>query len=207
MKRCKMNFKNLYSSLFIIAAIIAVSACASTEKVPSETKSSSKSFTEGVPGGIIVNTVTVNAKVVSIDKKERTATLLRPDKLTISVKAGPEALNFNKIEKGDMVTITYFEEFVVALMEKGSTVDEGTSGMITLAPAGGKPGGFATKTKLITGTVTAINKKKRTATLKFTDGTTKTYPVRKDIDLTKYKKGEKVAFRITEMIAIDIVKN
>lgn len=50
----------------------------------------------------------------------------------------------------------------------------------------------------------AIDLEKHTATLKFEDGTAKTFPVRSDVDLSKGKIGEQVVFRITEMIAISV---
>jgi hypothetical protein len=38
------------------------------------------------------------------------------------------------------------------------------------------------------------------------DGTTKTIPVRKDVDLTKYAAGDEVVFRVTEAMAISVEK-
>ena len=65
----------------------------------------------------------------------------------------------------------------------------------------------ATKqTRQVTATVVGIDLEKRTATLGFQDGSTKAFPVRSDIDLSKHKVGEQVVFRITEMIAIRIEK-
>ena len=52
----------------------------------------------------------------------------------------------------------------------------------------------------------AIDPGKRTATLRFEDGSTKTFPVRDDIDLSLRKVGEKVVFLVTEMIAISVEK-
>jgi hypothetical protein len=44
------------------------------------------------------------------------------------------------------------------------------------------------------------------ATLAFDDGSTKTFPVRPDIDLGQRSVGEKVVFQVTEMIAISVEK-
>ena len=52
----------------------------------------------------------------------------------------------------------------------------------------------------------AIDRTKRTATLRFEDGRTKTFPVRDDIDLSRRKVGEKVVFLVTEMVAISVDK-
>ena len=58
----------------------------------------------------------------------------------------------------------------------------------------------------VTGTVTAIDQEQRTATLQFKDGSTKTLPVRDDIDLTLRKVGDRVVFRLTEKLAISVEK-
>ena len=58
----------------------------------------------------------------------------------------------------------------------------------------------------ITATVTEIDLSSRTATLAFADGSSKTFHVRDDIDLSHRKVGEKVVFRVTEMIALSVDK-
>jgi hypothetical protein len=52
--------------------------------------------------------------------------------------------------------------------------------------------------------VVAIDEAMRTARLKFDDGSSKTFPVRADIDLSRHQVGEEVVFQITEMIAITV---
>ena len=205
MKRSKMSLRNLMTSVLVLASVIAVTSCASTTaNVPADQASSSKSFKEGVAGGTVVNTVTKNAVVVSIDKKERIAVLAGADKKEFSVKVGPQAVNFDKIAKGDKVSITATEELVVAVVDKSSKTGSGEVVLVT--PKGGQPGGIAAKIVQVTATVVAIDSKNHTATLKFNDGTTKVTPVRNDVDLSKYKKGDKVVFKVTQMVAIDIVK-
>ena len=46
----------------------------------------------------------------------------------------------------------------------------------------------------------------RTVTLAFEDGTTRTFPVRRDVDLGRRQVGEKVLFQIAEMVAISVGK-
>jgi hypothetical protein len=58
----------------------------------------------------------------------------------------------------------------------------------------------------VTATVTAIDLKAHKATLQFTDGTTRTIAVRKDVDLTQRKVGEQVVIRSTEALAISVEK-
>jgi len=69
-----------------------------------------------------------------------------------------------------------------------------------------KPGGVMTKTQEYTATVTAINLRRREATLRLPDDTTRTFAVRENIDLSKRKVGEKMAVRVTVAVAISVEK-
>ena len=190
----------------ISAALCILAACATTEPPPPGTQTGTAAVTEGVPGGIFVNTKEVSAKVTAIDTANRKVTLLWPNGDKDTIKVGPEAVNFDQIKVGDMVNVIVTEELVVYLDEEGATAPDGAAAMVALAPKGERPAGLVAETAQVTATVIAIDATKRTATLRFEDGTTKTFPVRDDIDLSKRKVGEKVVFLVTEMIAISVKK-
>ena len=193
-------------ALAILAGFFCVFSCLFLFAPAHVLAGSATVFTEGEPGGVIVNTVEVNAKVMGIDKEKRLITLQESDGNMFTAKAGPKAVNFDQVSVGDMVNITVTEELVVYLDEEGVSSAEVSSGVVSSAPKGEQPGGFAASTTQVTGTVTAIDQQKHTATLEFKDGSTKTFPVRKDVDLTKRKVGEKVVFRLTEKIAVSVEK-
>jgi hypothetical protein len=176
----------------------------STAFSQSSTESKSMvSYQEGVPGGVMANTMEVSARVVAIDHFNREATLLGSDGEKFRVKVGPEAVNFDQVHVGDLVKVTVAEELVVYLNEENETYIGGSASVVAL---GAQAGGLAAETREIVGTVTKIDYQKRTATLSFQDGSTKTFPVRSDIDLSKHEVGEQVVFHITEMVAIRIEK-
>ena len=77
---------------------------------------------------------------------------------------------------------------------------------VALAAKGSQPGGLVAGTVRMTATVVAIDEGMRTARLEFSDGSTKTFPVRDDIDLSRHKVGQRVVFQITEMIALSVEK-
>jgi Cu/Ag efflux protein CusF len=56
----------------------------------------------------------------------------------------------------------------------------------------------------VTATVKKIDLKRHKATLEFPDGSTETFPVRKDVDLNGRKVGEKVSLRTIESVAISV---
>ena len=187
-------------------ALLILTACSTASPPPPPTGESAVSYQEGVPGGVIVNTMDVSARVTAIDTANRKVTLLTPDGKKSTVKVGPEAVNFDQVKVGDLVKATVTEELVVFMDDEGAPAGEGQAGAVALAPKGAKPGGVVAQVTQVTATVTAIDRTKRTATLRFDDGSTKTYPVRDDIDLDQHKVGERVVFRVTEMIAISVEK-
>jgi len=188
------------------AALFILTACSAASPPPPATDEVAVVYQEGVPGGVIVNTVDVSVRVTAINKANRKLTLLGPDGEKFTVKVGPEAVNFDQIRVDDLVKATVTEELVVYLDEEAAPSGGGEAGVVALAPKGAKPGGLVAQVTQVTATVVAIDREKRTATLRFDDGTTKTYSVREDIDLTRHNEGERVVFRHTEMIAISVEK-
>jgi hypothetical protein len=161
-------------------------------------------YAAGVPGGVIVQTVQVSAKVAAIDRASRKVTLVSSDGIKKVVKAGPEVINFDQIHVGDRVKVTAAEELVVQMTPPGESAENKDAALVALAPKGAKPGGVVASTTQVTATVKEIDLANRTATLEFEDGSLRTFPVRSDVDLKQRKVGEKVAFRITEMVALAV---
>ena len=194
------------SLLLTTAALFVLAACSTPSPPPPATGEGAVAYQEGVPGGVIVNTVDVSARVTAIDKTKRKVTLLGPDGEKFTVKVGPEAVNFDQIRVGDLVKATVTEELVISLEEGDTPSSQGEAGVVALAPKGAQPGGLAAQVTQVVASVVAIDQAKRTATLRFDDGSTKTFPVRADIDLSRHRVGERVVFRVTEMVAISVEK-
>lgn len=161
---------------------------------------------EGVPGGVVAATLTVQATVAEIDHEARTATLQMSDGTLLPIKVGPEAINFGQVQKGDLVAALVAKELVVAMAPADTATSGEAAAAAVLAPEGEMPGGMAAGSVRIIATVVAIDDAARTATLQFEDGTIRTVPVRPDIALSERKVGEKVLFQITEMVALSVEK-
>jgi hypothetical protein len=194
------------SLALLFAGILTLTACSPTSPPPPAKETRSTDIQEGVPGGVIVDTLDVSAKVTAIDTSNRKVTLLGPDGDKFTVKVGPEAVNFDQIRVGDLVNATVTEELVVYLDEEGASAPDGSAAVVALAPKGAQPGGLVAEIVQVTAKVIAIDQTNRTATLQFEDGSSKIFPVRDDIDLSQRKVGEKVVFQVTEMIAISVEK-
>jgi len=200
-----MNTKiqSLAIAALLPAAVLALTSC-STEPQADAPNWTASQF--GVAGGVKIETRRVTATVTGIDKATRKVTLVTPDGTKQTFTAGPEVANFAQIEVGDKVKATVTEQLVVFVREPGQPSDDGAAAAVALAPPGEKPGALMASTVEITAKVKAIDVKHRKATLLFPDGTTKTFPVRPDVDMTKHRVGDEVVIRATEAIAVSVEK-
>jgi hypothetical protein len=202
----KTNTTLLTTLALLPAALFTLTACRSASPPPPAVGSARLTYTEGVPGGVIVQTLKTTATVTAIDQAKRTATLLGSDGKKFTVKVGPEAVNFDQVRVGDQIVATVTQKIVVYIAKDGATSGDGAAAVVVLAPKDEPPGGLAAETTQLTARVIAIDAEKRTATLSFEDGSTETLPIREDVDLSRHKVGEQVVFRVTEMMAIGIEK-
>jgi hypothetical protein len=156
----------------------------------------------GVAGGTIDDTVMVAVKVGEVDAKTRKVTLVDDEGHKATFTAGPEVKNFDQIRPGDKLTATLNERLVVYVRSAAEQPNDAYAAALASAPKGAKPGALMSESYQVVAAITAIDSAKRTATLKFADGTTRTVPIRSDVDLSRYKVGDSVVIRVTSTLAI-----
>ena len=186
-----------------VASALALTSCSSTPGGETSTMTATKA---GVPGGVFVETHEGTATVKAIDTVKRKITLVSAAGKEATFKAGPDVVNFDQIKVGDQLWVKAAEELVVAMANDVAPQGEGAASAVALAPQGAKPGALMAETVQVKAKVTAIDLKHHKSTLQFPDGSTKTIPVRKDVDLTQRKVGEEVVIRYTEALAIMVAK-
>ena len=194
------------SAVLVSAALLVLPSCSSNSSEPKMEHAKSASYQPGVPGSVAVDTTTSTARIVSVFDSAREVTLDLPDGTRETVKCGPEVVNFDQLQKDDMVRITVAREVAVAMGTETDPPDSSGDTAIALAPKGARPGAVMATTKQVTATVTDIDIGHHTAMLQFPDGQTRKVDVRHDIDLSKRKVGEKVVIRKTDLMAISIDK-
>jgi len=188
------------------AATLTLAACSSTVYGPVDDKTPGATYEKGVPGGTLVETHRLTATVTSVDPASRKVTLVARDGEKTTVTCGSKILNFEQIRVGDVVKATVTDELTVAMADKAGAPGDSAAGLVALAPQGAKPAVLMAETQRYNATITAINLKRHQATLRFPDGTTRTFKVRQDVDLSQRKVGDEVAFRVTVATAISIEK-
>lgn len=156
----------------------------------------------GVPGGHIADTKSITATVTGINAATRELTLVTPEGTKFTVVASARLERFHQIRIGDVFKATTTSEVNIRMAKPGETITEGTLENSPLASSGASLGAKSRETHQFSGFVTAIDPAQRTATLRLSDGSSTTVPVRSDIDLSKRSIGERVIIRATETVVV-----
>jgi hypothetical protein len=151
--------------------------------------------------------VTVTATVEAIDQKTRMVTLKGPQGNTVTFKAGEQIKNLAQVKAGDSVLAKYYESVAVEVKKPGEAKPGVTAQeAVTRAKPGETPKGLAVSQVTVTSTITAIDKKKPSVTLKGADGKTTTVKVRYPKNLENVKVGDQVVITYTEALALSLEK-
>lgn len=192
------------SKLLLTAALCSffMTGCATSpqDAAPAVSTTQTRSHVEGVPGGVVSQLTTLVATVEKIDYQTREVTLLDPQGNSKTLKISPQATNLDDVQKGDTVRVSYAEELVVFVKEKGAPANTGKATI----PAGEKPQVVDAVTQEQTATVKALDIEHQTATLRFPDGGERTFLVREDVKLDKSQIGREIVFRHSEALGISI---
>ncbi len=149
---------------------------------------------------------TMTATVTAIDLEKRIVTLKGPKGEVRDIKVGPEAVNLPQVKVGDLVTVKYYESLAVEVMKPGTVAGAGERSAVVRAKPGEMPGGMVAQQSTVTATVTAIDKKKGTITLKGPEGKTVVAKAEDPKNLDKVKVGDDLMITYTEALAISVEK-
>ena len=153
----------------------------------------------------ISDAVTITAEVYGVEKIDRTLWLIGPDKNIVEIDVSEDAKNFNQLNIGDIVNITYYESVSIFLGSPGELPEENTGEMIFRAPEGETPGGVALEISDISAVVVSIDKENRFITLKGPLGNSfTTYVDESAIYFDKLNVGDVIHARYTKALAIDV---
>jgi hypothetical protein len=159
---------------------------------------------EGVEVG---DAVVLTAEVVAIDRVDRTLALLGPEGNVVAVEVGHAARNFDQIEIGDQVKVAYYEAVALYIGKHGQKPKDDAGLVVARSKKGEKPAAVVAEAVDVSATIKAIDKKKRTITLKGPDG--KKFKTKVDKSVKAFdtlKVGDSIHARYTEAIAITVEK-
>ena len=150
-------------SILLAALIAAVPVLASAQQPPQAATIVAKD-----KGAVAVaDAIELPGTVTAVDKNTRAVTILGASGKVITVTAGPQVKNFNKIKIGDLVTLTYVSALALELKKGGGRLRERIeSEQTTAAKPGEKPSGSMSRTIKVIADVTAVDATAGTITLR-----------------------------------------
>ncbi len=149
-------------SILLAALIAAVPAVASAQQ-----PAKAATVVEKEKGAVAVaDAIELQGTVTALDKNTRAVTILGASGKMMTVIAGPQVKNFNKIKVGDLVTLTYVAALGLELKKGGGRLRERIeSEQTTAAKPGEKPSGSVSRTVKVIADVTAVDAGAGTITL------------------------------------------
>lgn len=153
-------------------------------------------------GALIVDTITITAKVTGKQAEKRKLTL-KSDTGEVTIKVSPDMVNYDQVKVGDQVEVVLTEEVAIFIGSEEPPASTST-GAVVLAPKGSKPGGVIADTQQITVTVVAVDVEKRKVTFQLPDGSSKKIKVNETIDLSNVAIGENLTVILTELVAVSV---
>jgi hypothetical protein len=189
--------------VFVFAAAVAFMLSLATGAFAQATKGAAPA---AQPKVLKERAAVMTAEVMAIDLKTRIVTLKGPKGEVRDIKVGEEAVNLPQLKVGDFVTVKYYESLAVEVIKPGTVSGAGEKSAIVRAKPGETPGGMAARQSTVTATVTAIDKKKGTISLKGPDGKTVVAKAEDPKNLDKVKVGDELMITYTEALAISVEK-
>lgn len=161
--------------------------------------------TDNMPVDVSIAELKTEAKIVELDKQNRTAVLRTPTGKLITLQAPEKVQNFNKVQVGDDLVIRYQTAIAMEIepTSKSDIRERIESSETETAKPGSLPGVEHGRKVEIIANITAINRKAKTMTLR---GATRTVTVAVpgNINVAKLKVGDQVHAVIVEAVMIDV---
>jgi hypothetical protein len=154
---------------------------------------------KNIPG----ESITATAKIVAIEQSGRTLTIKNTDGTYEDLVIPASVTRFSELKVGDTIKVRYYDNVVVRLKKPGEAAVNVDEAGVT--PSGGqRPGGVAATQRTITATVTAIDLKAPSITVKWPNDWTYTRKVKDTKALATLKVGDRLDITWTEAVALSV---
>src|SRR5262245_34999599 len=177
-------------------------SAAPADKAPAEKPAAAPSMT----GRGEARSVKLRGTVEAVDKDKGTVTLKGPKGRTVTIEVRDKA-KLDGVNVGDPVVATYMEALAFQVKKPGTATPGVTAqeGRASSKP-GENPAGVVGREITVTATITAIDKKAHTVTIKGPEGNTETVKARDPKNLNAIKVGDLVEITYTQARAIALDK-
>jgi Cu/Ag efflux protein CusF len=151
------------------------------------------------------NVLETTEEVVAIDHDARLVTLENSEGESDTFYAGPEIKRFDELKVGDKITFRYQESLVTSIRKPGGPAPKIATGAPSLMRGkGAKPSASAAQQLNVTVTLTEIDAKAPSVTVKTEEGRKMSFKVADKKNLEGYKVGDKVDITYTAAVIITV---
>ena len=188
--------------IFLLAGMLgaAINSTAGAQQKDNSTN-------DAKPGKVVVEVVKLTGTVKAVDLQNKTVIVEGSGGRTVTVNA-QNARNLDQVKVGDRVNLRFTEDLALFVRKTDAQPSATQADVVALAPKGEKPAGLMARTVELTGSVESIDPKKRTVDVKGPAGNVRTFHVDKAVkNLDQIKKGDQIVLRITEAVALSVVKS
>ncbi len=188
------------SGLMIVPAVLLLTGCW-TNPYDLKPSTGSPAF---VGGMVMVNSSTTEATVESVDVPGREVVLKRDDGVVSTNVVGPEVVNLDRIQTGDTVKADLGSEVAIFVTKNGPLPGAGAGVLVAGAARGETPAGVVVATHDYHARVLQADRSYRLLTLKYDDGSVKTFKIPLPFTLEHVAVGDDVVVRTTDTIALKV---
>jgi hypothetical protein len=150
------------------------------------------------------NSVTETVTITGIDSTTRHITVRNAKGEEQIVSVGPSVQRFNELKVGQQVQARYYESLVFAVHPPKQT-PKGTTGTVDIVPSSGTPGATAALQMVTTVTVTAVDPKAGSITVRTDDGRIVTRKADNPKNLAGVKVGQQIDITYTEAVIVEVL--
>ena len=148
-------------------------------------------------------TVTVTATIEAIDKANRTVTLKAAKGNSVQVAVPDLMQGFNSLKVGDQVTATYYDAIAINLRKPGTPAASGEPQVVTQRKEA-TPGSETRRQRTVTVTVTAVDPKAPSMTVKGAEGRVVALALKDPVQLKGVNVGDTVDVTYYESLLIKV---
>lgn len=169
---------------------------------------SGETATKEKPAVSRLTDVTIHGTVEAVNRENKSFTLKDAEGDMQELTVGDAVQNFDEIQAGDSVTVTFMESFVAQVLPEGEAPPESKNESLALTPQGKEKGIVTLGTQQTVVTVESIDLANREITVKGPAGNVVALPVKEDVkNFDQLKVGDKVFMKFTQAMAVSIKKD
>ena len=181
----------------IAAAVLSVQSCKSTDTPSAEE-------TPALSGPAEATMVTVRGWIDAVDKANRTVTLKGPQGGTVTLDV-KDPKKLDTVAVGDPVVAAFIEALALQVKKvPGGKPGVSVTDARTSAPPGETPSGAVGREVVVTATITAVDRKAQTVTIKGPRGNTETIKVKDATNLKGVEAGDVAELTYTQALAVTL---